>query len=188
MLDAAQLIARLVHVMPTACLVSSCGYPTRTVYAVAERPANFYLVGSMGMAGPIAYGIALAQSNHRVIAIDGDGSVVMNLGGLVLAGVIPVPLVHVVLDNGVHESTGGQRTLLPADLPAIALAAGYARAISLKTYDDLDLLDELRHDREPVLVHALIERSRAIGGRVRETPPELVHRLKSYLNEHQEHE
>jgi sulfopyruvate decarboxylase subunit beta len=173
----------LLAALPDSCIVSTCGYVTRELYDVGDRPGNFYLVGSMGMAGPIAYGIAAVQSHRRLVAVDGDGSVVMNLGGLTLAAQTRADLVHVVLDNGMHESTGGQDTSLPADLTAVARAAGYQRAVSVESEADLAVLDDLERWHGPQFVHARVEpRNQAIGRRVQETPQELVTRFRKFLD------
>ena len=65
-----------------ALLISNIGYPSRELYSVCDRPENFYMLGSMGMASSIGLGLALARPERRVIVLDGDGSVLMNLGTL----------------------------------------------------------------------------------------------------------
>src|SRR5690606_25141592 len=88
------------------------GYIGRESHAVADRPENFYMIGSMGLASAIGVGLALARPDRRVVVFDGDGNLLMGLGTLALvAAVAPANLVHVVLDNGVYGSTGGQRSI-----------------------------------------------------------------------------
>lgn len=108
-------------------LVATTGYMGRELYALGDRANQLYMVGSMGCAVSLALGIALAQPRRRVIAIDGDGAALMRLGALGTVGYQqPDNLVHIVIDNGQHESTGGQATVSPhVDFCAIAVACGY---------------------------------------------------------------
>lgn len=175
-----QVTATLLARHPEACIVSTCGYPSRELFNVCDRPGNFYLVGSMGMAAPIALGIALARPAHPVIAIDGDGSLLMNLGVLPMVAAAGAGLLHVVLDNGMHESTGGQRTAQRADFPALALAAGYRSALSVRTAEELEAAS---FDALPSLLHvATGPRREGIGRRVEHTPHEIVERVHDWLN------
>jgi phosphonopyruvate decarboxylase len=108
-------------------LVATTGYMGRELYALGDRANQLYMVGSMGCAVSLALGIALVQPRRRVIAIDGDGAALMRLGALTtVAFQRPDNLVHIVVDNGMHESTGGQSTVSPhVDFCAIAAACGY---------------------------------------------------------------
>ncbi|NDD29089.1 MAG: phosphonopyruvate decarboxylase [Proteobacteria bacterium] len=117
---------------PRDILVASTGYTGRQLYALGDAPNQLYMVGSMGCAASLGLGIALACPARRVIVIDGDGALLMRLGACAaIARQRPPNFVHVVLDNGVHESTGGQPTLSRGvDLPAVALACGYAQVTS----------------------------------------------------------
>ncbi|MDW5562098.1 MAG: sulfopyruvate decarboxylase subunit beta [Methanomassiliicoccus sp.] len=110
-----------------ALVVCNLGYPARELYAVGDRPGNFYMLGSMGLASSIGLGLALARPERRVIVLDGDGSVLMNLGSLsTLACRAPENLLVIILDNGVYGSTGSQPTpVCPrTDLARVASAAG----------------------------------------------------------------
>ena len=110
-----------------ALLIGNIGYPSRELFAVHDRPENFYMLGSMGLASSIGLGLALARPERRVIALDGDGSVLMNLGTLAtIAHHAPENYLLVILDNGCYGSTGSQPTCthLGSDLFALAKAAG----------------------------------------------------------------
>lgn len=110
-----------------ALLVGNIGYPSRELYAVGDRPNNFYMLGSMGLASSIGLGLALALPKRRVIAIDGDGSVLMNLGSLAtIADQANENYLLVILDNGCYGSTGSQPTCTSrrSDLAAVASGAG----------------------------------------------------------------
>lgn len=180
MLTSEAVMTHLRAALPDAVVVCTNGYPSRELYNCADDPGNFYLLGSMGMAAPIAYGIAAARPGHTVVAIDGDGSLTMNLGCLTLAQETRASVVHVVLDNGMHQSTGGQRTMLPRDLTAVATATGYRTAVTVR--DDADLAG-LDFSELPMLIHAVVApRTGGIGKRVRHTPQEIVSRTQDFLD------
>ncbi|MEV7004925.1 thiamine pyrophosphate-dependent enzyme [Streptosporangium sp. NPDC051022] len=179
MLDMREALATIVRGHPDALYVSTCGYITRDLYNVADRPENFYLVGSMGMAAPIGLGIALAQPHRQVVILDGDGSFAMNLSCLPMIGVAAPRIVHVVLDNQRHESTGGQRTVRPGDPVALARACGYAAGYTVSRGE---ALAGLEISGMPALVHVLCRpRDYPPGRRVEETPPRLVARFRAAL-------
>ncbi len=108
-------------------LVATTGFTGRELYALGDTSNQLYMVGSMGCAVSLALGLAIARPDRRVIAIDGDGAALMRLGALTtVAAERPPNLVHVLIDNGRHESTGGQATVSPGvDFCAIAAGAGY---------------------------------------------------------------
>jgi phosphonopyruvate decarboxylase len=108
-------------------LLATTGYTGRELYACGDRDSQLYVVGAMGCASSLGLGLALARPERRVIVLDGDGAVLMRLGALTTIGYErPVNLIHVVLDNQVHESTGGQSTVAHSvDLAAVAAACGY---------------------------------------------------------------
>ena len=127
-----------------ALLISNIGFPSRELYAAKDRPENFYMLGSMGLASSIGLGLALGLAQglpaRRVIVLDGDGSVLMNLGTLAtIAHYAPENYLLVVLDNCCYGSTGSQPTCthLGTDLAAIAEAAG------VDSVQEVDILDDL---------------------------------------------
>src|SRR5262249_29720228 len=115
-----------------------CG---RELFTLADRPQHLYQVGSMGGASGMGLGVAL-NTARPVVVLDGDGAALMKLGSFATIGAYaPKNLVHLVLDNGVHDSTGGQQTVSASvDFAPIALACGYAYAASC---DDLRGLSEV---------------------------------------------
>ncbi len=117
-------------------VLASTGYCGRELYAIEDRPNQLYMVGSLGCVVPLALGFALARPDLRVLALDGDGAALMRLGAFATVGAYGPPnLTHLLLDNGVHDSTGGQATVSPStSFAQIAAACGYAS--SLET-DDL---------------------------------------------------
>ena len=119
----------------TTAVLATTGFCGRELYAVEDRPNQLYMVGSMGCVTPLALGLALARPDLRVVALDGDGAALMRMGAFATLGAYgPGNLVHLLLDNGVHDSTGGQATVSPrVSFAEIAAACGYAS--SLETDD-----------------------------------------------------
>jgi thiamine pyrophosphate-dependent acetolactate synthase large subunit-like protein len=108
-------------------VIGGIGHTNHDLWASGQRPQNFYMLGSMGLAVPIALGVALAQPQRQVFALEGDGSLLMQLGALgTVAMCAPKNLAIVVFDNGVYQITGSQPTLTSyrTDLVAIARGAG----------------------------------------------------------------
>jgi phosphonopyruvate decarboxylase len=136
--DALRLVVEHTPIATTVVLAST-GFCGRELYAVEDRANHLYMVGSMGCVLPLALGLALARPDLRVIALDGDGAALMRLGAFATAGAYGPPnLWHLLLDNGVHDSTGGQATVSPnVAFADVAAACGYAS--SLETDDLADL-------------------------------------------------
>lgn len=123
-----RLVARL---KSDEAVVGGIGNTHFDLWAAAQRPQNFYMLGSMGLAVPIALGVAVAQPQRQVFALEGDGSLLMQLGALgTVATVKPKNLVIIVWDNGAYQITGAQPTLTSTsvDLVAVAKGAGLARS------------------------------------------------------------
>jgi phosphonopyruvate decarboxylase len=112
-------------------LLASTGFCGRELYAIDDRPNHLYMVGSMGCVLPLGLGLALARPDIRVIVLDGDGAALMRLGAFATAGAYGPPnLWHLLLDNGVHDSTGGQATVSPrVSFAEVAAACGYASSL-----------------------------------------------------------
>src|SRR4051795_3209725 len=130
----------IVELAADAPIVASLGHPAYDLYAAADRPRNFYTWGSMGIASSIGLGLALARTDLRVIVLDGDGSLLMNLGSLATIGLVrPANLVLVVMDNEEYATTGGQPTPTAhgADLDAASRAMGIASTATVRTAGQL---------------------------------------------------
>jgi phosphonopyruvate decarboxylase len=123
-------------------VLASTGFCGRELYALDDRDNQLYLVGSMGCVTPMALGLALSRPDLLVVALDGDGAALMRMGVFATLGAYgPSNLVHLLLDNGVHESTGGQATVSQGvEFARIASACGYALALD---GDDLSVIDRL---------------------------------------------
>ncbi|TAL96702.1 MAG: phosphonopyruvate decarboxylase [Paraburkholderia sp.] len=139
--DALQRVIAHTPVDSTVVLAST-GFCGRELYAIDDRPNQLYMVGSMGCLTPFALGLALARPDLNVVALDGDGAALMRMGVFATLGAYgPSNLTHVLLDNGAHDSTGGQATVSPAvSFAGVAAACGYASAVE---GDDLALIDEV---------------------------------------------
>lgn len=137
-------------------VIATTGYTGRELYACADRDTQLYLVGSMGCASSLGLGLALAQPTRRIVVIDGDGAALMRLGAMCTIGFEqPANLIHVLLDNGMHESTGGQATVSRSiDFCAIARASGYPRSISIST--QAQMRDALSSCNDLTFIHAPI--------------------------------
>lgn len=126
------------------CIVSTTGMISRELFEYRAamnqgHERDFLTVGSMGHASQIALGIALAQPDRRVWCFDGDGAAIMHMGSMaIVANKAPQKYVHVVFNNGAHDSVGGQPTVgLKIDLPAVAKAVGYKATISVDNKEEL---------------------------------------------------
>jgi phosphonopyruvate decarboxylase len=139
-----QALAALLQstVSPDTIVLASTGYCGRELYALADRPNHFYMVGSMGCVTALALGLALSRPQLRVVAVDGDGAALMRMGTFASIGAYaPHNLWHLLLDNGVHDSTGGQATVSAGvGFAAIAAACGYPLALES---DGIEVIDEL---------------------------------------------
>ena len=117
-----RLIAKLKH---EEAVIGGIGNTNFDLWAAGHRPQNFYMLGSMGLAFPIALGVALAQPDRRVFALEGDGSLLMQLGALsTIAALKPKNLIMIVMDNGIYQITGAQPTPAAGVADIVAIATG----------------------------------------------------------------
>jgi len=131
--------------LPTDVVVSTTGKASRELYECRARSgkcseSDFLTVGSMGHASSIALGLAATRPERRVLCFDGDGAFIMHMGALAIIGrQAPPNLVHLVFNNGSHDSVGGQPTVgLEIDMVGIAKACGYRLALSVSTAEELE--------------------------------------------------
>jgi phosphonopyruvate decarboxylase len=165
-------------------VVATTGKCGRELFTLADRPQHLYQVGSMGGASGMALGVAL-NTGGPVFVLDGDGAALMKLGTFATIGAYaPRNLVHILLDNGAHDSTGGQPTVsATVDFAAIALACGYRYAASCETLDGFEgAFRDATAEPGPALIHARIAPgSMAKLGRPSVKPPEVAQRFKAFL-------
>jgi thiamine pyrophosphate-dependent acetolactate synthase large subunit-like protein len=167
-MNRADLTKRLVaHLKHDEAVVAGIGNANFDLWTSGQRPQNFYMLGSMGLAIPIAFGVAIAQPQRHVIALEGDGSLLMQLGCLATVAVqAPKNLTMVVWDNGIYQITGGQPTASAsaADLVAIARGAGIANSAWAADDDDFDrLFASALKNGGPSLIAARIDHQPASG-------------------------
>jgi phosphonopyruvate decarboxylase len=165
-------------------IVATTGHTGRELYACGDLPNQFYMVGSMGCASSFGLGLALAQPERRVIVLDGDGAALMRLGALPVLGLErPRNLLHIVLDNEAHESTGAQATVsASADFAQIAAASGYPVAIRARGLDDIAAtLDAPSGDLSLIHVKTQISNGKGLP-RPSITPRAVAARLREHLN------
>lgn len=165
-------------------LVATTGYTGRELYALGDDPWNIYLVGSMGSASAFGLGLALRAPGRPVTIIEGDGALLMRMGNLATLGAYaPADLLHVVLDNEAHDSTGGQATVSRGvAFAAVAQACGYRRAVS--TDDPAALAAALAAPRTdgPAFIHCRIRTGAPDKlPRPKVTPAEVFRRLQAWL-------
>ncbi|MDR2160290.1 MAG: phosphonopyruvate decarboxylase [Treponema sp.] len=168
-----------------ALFLATTGFTGRELYALGDGPDNLYMAGSLGCVSSLGLGLALARPDKRVIVLDGDGSVLMRAGALgVNAWYKPAALLHILLDNQMHESTGGQFTVSPGiDYPRLAEAFGYPE---VSRADDPETLKRetgdwgksggLRFVYVPIAAGAPGDL-----GRPRIRPPEAAERLRRFM-------
>ncbi|KAF0815045.1 hypothetical protein IGB42_00122 [Andreprevotia sp. IGB-42] len=168
---------------PRDVVLATTGYTGRELYALDDRAQQLYLVGAMGCASSVGLGLALARPDLRVIVLDGDGAMLMRLGALAAIGYMaPRNLLHVLLDNGLHESTGGQGTVSHSvQLGNVALACGYAGKLVITQPGELVTLLQ-GTPAGPFLVRALIGAGVPDGlPRPAVTPDFVTRRLRQYI-------
>jgi sulfopyruvate decarboxylase subunit beta len=158
-------------------LVCNIGDPSRELYSLRDAANQFYMLGSMGLASSIGLGLALARPERSVLAIDGDGAVLMNLGTLAtIADRCPSNFLLVIIDNGVYGSTGGQPTCASrkADLASMAKGAGVDDVMVVR--DEHKLASTLRSARSGVLLVKVTPET-VDGGIIELTPRQIIDRF-----------
>ncbi|WP_407391729.1 sulfopyruvate decarboxylase subunit beta [Methanobrevibacter sp.] len=133
-------------------VVCNIGFPSRELYEINDRDRNFYMIGSMGLASSIGLGLALAKPDEDIVVIDGDGSLLMNMGSLVtIFANNPKNLTWIVIDNGAYGSTGNQDTYAQViDLVEIAEGVGFKNSYNFK---DIDLKEIIKSDDSSFIVY-----------------------------------
>ena len=156
-------------------VIGGIGNNNFDLWGAGPRPQNFYMLGSMGLACPIALGVALAQPRRHVVAIEGDGSLLMQLGSLTTIGMLkPKNLTIVVMDNGIYQITGGQMTATAAgaDFVAMAHGAGIAQSDWAADEANFEALFERALNGGPSLIAVRIDDQPA--GTVTERDPPVI--------------
>lgn len=175
----------------TACIVSTTGMISRELFEARTtwnqgHERDFLTVGSMGHASQIALGIAIQKPERRVYCFDGDGASIMHMGNMAITASMNCKnYVHVVFNNGAHDSVGGQPTVgLKIDLCAVAKAVGYKATYSAETMEQLEAtLAEVKNAEGPVLLQVCVKKgNRKDLGRPTTTPIQNKEALMEFLN------
>lgn len=169
------------NVPSSSIIVSTTGKLSRELYEYRDarkqsHESDFLTVGSMGHSSSIALGIALSRPDKKVLCFDGDGAFIMHMGAISNIGnLAPKNYIHVLFNNGAHESVGGQPTLgFDIEVPAIALACGYSKALSVSSVDEIQsAVSELSQSEGPSLLEIKVGiNSRDDLGRPKTSPIE----------------
>ena len=164
-------------------IISANGHISRNLYSNCDKISNFYMIGSMGLASSIGLGVALKNPNKKVFVLDGDGNILMNLGSLTTIGTIkPKNLIHFVLDNEIHESTGGQPT--HSNQIALEKIAKVVNYVIYKTGSPTELkkiLKKIENLNGPIMILIKISQKSEIGKRIEIKPIMIKHRFSNYL-------
>lgn len=180
-LEATRFIAAHVTDEP---IVASLGNAKYNLFLSGDRPQNFYLWNAMGLAISVGLGVAMARPQQKVIVLDGDGALLMNLNALATTAVrSPENLIHVVWDNRQHELTGGQptATAFRTNLAEVARGAGIEHCESVETqaaFEDVFL--RAFHEPGPWFISALTNSTRS-PGRPPKSPTYLKHRFRESM-------
>jgi sulfopyruvate decarboxylase subunit beta len=147
-----EAIEDIMNYVDEELVICNIGFPSRELYEINDRSRNFYMIGSMGLASSIGLGLALSKPHEKVIVIDGDGSLLMNMGSLVtIFASNPANLTWIVIDNGAYGSTGNQDTYAQkTDLVDIAKAVGFKNSFE---FADITLKDVIRSDDASFIVY-----------------------------------
>jgi len=162
-------------------VISSTGMISRELFTIRDAPQNFYMIGSMGLASSIGLGLALSLPEKQIIAIEGDGSILMNMGSIATIGhFAPKNLIHIVLDNGTHDSTGGQATVSDTvKLEGVAHAAGYRLTQTAASKEGLRKAITRLSQQGPAFFLVKVEKGGLEGiGRVSHSPEEIKNRFQ----------
>ena len=133
-------------------VICNIGFPSRELYDIDDRPENFYMIGSMGLASSIGFGLALSRPDKKVVVIDGDGSLLMNMGSLVTVFAHnPSNLTWIVIDNGAYGSTGNQDTYAQViDLCEIAKSVGFKNSFR---FEEISLNDIINSENASFILY-----------------------------------
>ena len=181
--DAIALIAN--SISERSVIISANGFISRDLFEVCDRKRNFYMIGSMGLASSIGLGVAVKNPHVKIFVFDGDGNILMNLGSLVTIGSIkPKNLVHIIFDNYVHESTGGQPTnSKKINFSELGKSTNYT-VLNISSKKQLFLiLKKIRRIKGPLLLIVKVKKSKIISKRVKYDPPLIYNRFMNSLRE-----
>ena len=178
-----EAISAVVEKIGNQHIISANGFISRDLFEVCDKNSNFYMIGSMGLASSIGLGIALKNTKKRIIIFDGDGNILMNLGSLVTIGALkPKNFVHIVFDNSIHESTGGQPTnSAKVNLDKIARAVNFTVIKIPNKKKLISSLKTVNRIKGPIMLIVKVEKCNVVSKRVEIKPKLIHHRFAQFL-------
>ena len=184
MLNRLQATRYVVQQVTDEPIIASLGNPKFDLFTAQDRPQNFYMWNSMGLASSMGLGLAMVRPEQKVIILDGDGSILMNLNSLPTAAArSPQNLIHVIWDNRQFELTGGQptHTAFRTDLAKLAQGAGFDKVETVETQEAFErAFSHALREPGPWIIIAIIDAERATG-RPPKSPTYIKHRFMESL-------
>lgn len=180
--EAIEIIAKTLE--GNELVVVANGLISREMCAIKDATNNFYMLGSMGLASSIGLGLALALPRKKIVVIDGDANILMNMGSLATIGnLAPKNFWHIVLDNESHESTGGQPTVsMTAKLEKIAEACGFKTSKKVHDASGLEMaMNEVLNVDGPSFILVKVEKGGYVPPRVHHSPETIKARFKDEI-------
>jgi len=178
--EAIHIIMQMIGSNP---IIAANGYISRDLYEEFDRKENFYMIGSMGLASSIGLGVALKNPKIKVFVFDGDGNILMNLGSLAtISNLKPKNFIHVIFDNHMHESTGGQPTITKnISLKKIAKSINFT-VLQSSTKNSLSKhMKKINQIHRPTMLIVNVQQSKKVSTRVQISPTEIHHRFRKSL-------
>jgi phosphonopyruvate decarboxylase len=167
--------------------LATTGKTGRELYEIEDAPNNLYMVGSMGCVSSLGLGLALAKKDKDIVVIEGDGALLMRMGSLATNGYYaPKNMLHILLDNNTHDSTGGQSTVSHnVNFVDIAAACGYSKSIYVHNLEELEAcIKDWKREKTLTFLYMKIAKGSIEGlGRPKMKPYEVKERLKVFLND-----
>jgi len=165
-------------------VISANGMISRGLHSIMDRPENFYMLGSMGLASSIGIGLALSLPKRKIVILDGDGNLLMNMGSLAtVVRMYPENLIHIVLDNECYASTGGQPSASTVvGLERVAASCGFKLCRKIEDEEHLEAtIRELLAADGPAFVLVKVEQSWKQVPRVAHSPESIMARFKRFV-------
>ena len=179
--EAMEIILEIIDEEP---IISANGFMSRDLFELKEKESNFYMIGSMGLASSIGLGVALKNPKKKIFVFDGDGNILMNLGSLITIGSLkPKNLIHIIFDNGSHESTGGQPTASSKiEILNIAKNCNYQVFTTNNKLQLKKILKKIKLIKKPVMIVIKIKNSKKRSKRVSFSANEIKNRFMESLS------
>ena len=171
------------HQINDEIIISANGFLSRDLFDLFEKPSNFYMLGSLGLASSIGLGISIKNPKKRIFIFDGDGNILMNLGSLTTIGSLkPKNLVHIIFDNASHESTGGQPTNSPkVKIKKIAQNTNYTVHETNNEKNFRNILQNIQKKPGPIMIIVKIKTKKISSERIIHKPLKIKSRFMNSI-------